>query len=700
MRLQFIRGDVHGLKHEERLQACVVVLGPNDTGKTTLLNLAAMALNSPSQQTKALDADWSAHASFDSDKPDEHPLLVRREMRGGLHALQVTRGLEMETKIRKGQALIDSHLGTAPTFSALDYLHQLSPDARVSFLESKILRVEWTRGAVYFESLVPAGLSHDTIIKLMDQWAHKGGYGDPDTAEKRDGQQMLVGLREGLRQRHRELSAEAKELRGAISQAEANRPTDLPPGTVAHWRVELEKHDAVIAEHRERKGVIDGQRSARAALLSQRDGLARAIAAANEDDWSDGDASHKRAVTERTDRVAVVVASHDQAGQAMQAAQAEQERRRTDLDEIVNLCRDAETELAMAQAFARDAESVREVIDLARLVTLHLDNWLDPETAPETLVESTKRLRGAVAVVDDVSGPDTLKRLSDAIQGLSKQRVGLQTLAGVASRAYDRAAALDRETAEVVTRARDSLAAGEKALQTHGERWKQAAADVARWTTEKETTEASLAELPDGDADAVDEVLTQLGQERERLVSNVDRLNDHAGAMAALESHRAKLRQATDLRDQVTDAGKRVKAATVSRMAAAIEPVTAPASLITQQVLGMELGIDLEQGGMPYLYADAPARGGPTGRIPVFSASHSQRSVALMALQAAIQSKLRGWRSVVLDDLEHLEPERRTKFVEAMRDAVHERGLLHNFMCAAVADGWEPPDGVQIIRLG
>ena len=154
----------------------------------------------------------------------------------------------------------------------------------------------------------------------------------------------------------------------------------------------------------------------------------------------------------------------------------------------------------------------------------------------------------------------------------------------------------------------------------------------------------------------------------------------------------AKLTDAIDKRARIVNAGKTVKRVLLESMAKALSPLTEIASGITQDVMGATMTLISDTGINLVLDFDG---------VPVHltDASNSQRMTALMALQVAVQSKVTGWRSVFLDDLEGLEHARRTKFVQAMAKAVRD-GLIDNFVAASVEDGWAPPTDVQHVNLG
>ena len=268
---------------------------------------------------------------------------------------------------------------------------------------------------------------------------------------------------------------------------------------------------------------------------------------------------------------------------------------------------------------------------------------------------------------------------------------GTQAILGAARRTYDRkrqeSIAANHVAVDAKHEQRRRYEAYQRALRAQNEHAKQlaqASDAITALTDERETIEI-------GDPGALEDMREALGAERIEVRQRLDALTDYDAAQTAQMSQEQRHSEAKARRTQLRAAREHLRAVLGRLLHNQLSPLVAPMSRITERVIDATVEVDLTDGAHFYLVRDGE-------RIRLDDAPASARVVTYAALQAVIRSSLGGWRHLILDDLETLDHERRTRFIEALRIEVDEK-RLDQVLVACVDDGWEPPEGTHTIRL-
>jgi hypothetical protein len=348
-----------------------------------------------------------------------------------------------------------------------------------------------------------------------------------------------------------------------------------------------------------------------------------------------------------------------------------------------------DTELARLEA-ARGARAVlgdlfQAIEDVLTVAVQHAPR------VPAELKPPMTKLAALVGEVDELDGADRDDGLTGERDTLLQEAQGVQVQVGVAQR---QAAAAQRAHDALKGRQQGAMARATTA-ELQRDQWVAADGERARREVQAadqlQAIEVELGELaPTGHQGTAEQQIGVLNAERVEVLRNIDKLNDHASAAVEAESARLGLGAATSKRADIRAAGEAVRDLLGQRLQAAVAPLLDPVNEHLFPALGGQ-GLSIRLGKGAHLELQ------PSG-TPLASASTSERVCALMLLQAAVHARQGGWRHVLVDDLEHLDHERRTAFVGAMA-AWMEAGELDTFIGACVDDGWTPPPGVDVVRL-
>jgi hypothetical protein len=196
-----------------------------------------------------------------------------------------------------------------------------------------------------------------------------------------------------------------------------------------------------------------------------------------------------------------------------------------------------------------------------------------------------------------------------------------------------------------------------------------------------------------GGLDLIDALIDSKQADRRRLIEAADKLSDVEGDRVALESARADAQRLQAELDTVIATRDAITAAKSQWLASKISGSLAPARRITTAVLGAEVSVTTDDDGAHILLGDIDLDTVQGDQL------RSPRIVALAALRVAMLSNLEGLRALFVDDLECIDEERRSRFIEALAAEVR-CGTIHQVMGASV-DALVTPlgDDVCAVRL-
>ena len=457
-----------------------------------------------------------------------------------------------------------------------------------------------------------------------------------------DGREALRDAWKRVDEASKQGGKDVTRLGGAISTAEAaEKARQLPEGDVAGWRVKLDELNTEIGRVREARGRADQAAKEAKRQDAERASLTAELDALNNTDHDALDQRAQAAVDEARTKATAAATAAQEARQRHEAAAATADQKQRELVE-------AQASAKLAPRFTAWMERLRAL-------------------GAEDVIEEMQALVDA-----DTAGEQAL---ADAA---GRQR-------DTAKRALDAAVSAQATADKAVTTATTQLEALRVARNGHGTR----AAELARRIEEISTRLAEL-EGEAGNLDTHDQELRGLAVRRDDALKAIDLLTDATGARAALLIHREDLRTAEARRSQGRAARDAVEGLLADLMTEAVGPFVDVASRITEAVTGLPLRVDLRGGFSWQLGTDADAHG---------EGSRSEHAVALIALRVAIVSGRPGWRSVVLDDLENLDADRRWRLLQVMVDEAA-RGTFDNFLAAGVIEsGTSYPDGVTVHEL-
>lgn len=650
MRLASLTVETPAFSRGFTVEPVCVVLGPNESGKTTLLQAIDVAVRGQGaaawdrfRERARIRASWS--------ESEQLAFRVDRGVDGGRTTVEVNgRALG----VKAADAAIRDALGDAALFDlgawlALPLRDQLAEVATWSSVDP----VGFDLAAV--RDLVERRLSRplvDTFVKL--------GISDPPAADARSWVGAMVAA---VREVDLAANAEALRLNKIVDDVERGRADQraaLPPGTVAMWRGEVDRIDAQLGALRTKLGASEeadeaatraqeALQTVSAALTRVNDQLDRATTAARE----------------QQQRLAAVVARCDEQLATVKAAEAADESARvaaTRSAEEVALLRE---ELARAEGLHENERYLRDRLSLVA------DNDDVPMWARLRVSEVLERAGLGGSVLRDQLATKTNEHAGYAVKAAGTTRQLTAARASYATLVGDR---------DVLT----------KQIAVESNRIARLTGERSALEQEAERAQAAVLAAGTADTSAVRAAIDGLLVDRKVALGNADKLSDFDGSEAAhaqriLDRQEAVARRtlARDLQPILLDVQLRL-------VEAALVPMLRTASAITSAVYGYQLTVQRREGERSLVFF-AQRNGGPAIRIE--HASQSVRAVIGIALRAALLQYRRGWRALLVDDFEHVDPARRDAVIRAILDA----GVSDTLIVAAVADGWAP--AYPVIRL-
>ena len=457
-----------------------------------------------------------------------------------------------------------------------------------------------------------------------------------------DGREVLRDAWKRVDEASKAGGRDVTRLNGAITTAEAaEKARQLPEGDVASWRGKLAGINTDIGRVREARGRADQASREAKRVDAERTTLTTELDALTSRDHDAEDRRAVDAVEAARTKATAAAGAVTEARQRFEAATTTAAAKQRELVE-------AQASAKLAPRFVAWMERLRDIG--AEDIAAEMQTLIDIDTAGEQAVA------------------EAAARQVDA-----------------AKRALDAATSVQAAADKAVTAAAAQLETLRTARATGGDR----SADLARRIEDAANRLAQL-EGEAGNLDTLDQELKALTAQRDAAQRAIDALTDANEARAALLVHRDEVKVAEARRSQGRAARDAVEGLLADLMTEAVGPFVDVANRITEAVTGLPLRVDLRGGFSWQLGSEADGHG---------EGSRSEHAVALIALRIAIVSGRPGWRSVVLDDLENLDADRRYRLLQVMVDEAA-RGTFDNFLAAGVIPpGTSYPDGVTVHEL-
>lgn len=662
-----------GTRGQLSIAPVTMLVGKNDAGKTTILNLPRLLLDGPKQ------GDWPAvgEARYPFNVTGgwaldggDRMVLDRGRSSEGTHLVSVDGNPQ---KVTAAAIEVGRVAGKAWGLS-ISELVALTGRFRMDWLHANVLRAPWPLDQVEAD-LVEAGVDA--------AWLRGFVWGEaPIAGQSLPGQDFTKRAIAVLETEDKVNEAKIRTLRGAVEQIQPP-PPDLPTGTVAEWRSKLEALTAEGHELNRRSGEIQGATTARAAFAKQVAVVEAKLGALPSDESLR--IKHSRAVGERDRAVAAVETQRAR----VVAPELDLEQQTTELRRMETEHSDLYKQVAELDDRLRVAMNRAAAVDLLPDVFAAIDRLVTELGGKGASYRTLDALRAAADDARSGHRSEDYAELADLRQRMAALHTAVTQANARVERAYQNEQLAEAELsrlAKAVTGWRETVEMVERERADVQVRREALLADLAQL---REQTEA----VQDDDSAALADALLAARERHKEITRVIDRLNDAASDQARAAEHQFNLSTATAVRGRIRDALTALRDVRARWADKEMAELLAPACELTQAVIGMGLTFRPDDDARISLV-------GTVGQmIDLETASHSQRTIAYVALYVAMVRQLRGWRAVILDDLEHLEKGRRTALFVYLRDLV-DQGGLDQVIGAAVADGWAAPPGVHLTRIG
>ncbi len=687
-RLSRLAWSLHDGKFEASLDipSCLVVIGNNETGKSSILSAIDIALHGrKGTPVDGVTFDWSVSAMFDGAGQ------IGRYQSNGKPAL---RWGSMGGGTKEVQAKIDIAFGAAGSFRISDFIGANARD------QQKILDQVLGVGSWTVDDIVgrpPVDGESEQAPYLPDLAKSLDELGLVMSEDRTDSRLFLNALLNKVREADLAANADATRLLKVVQQDEAERGTEpeLPPGTVASWRARIAELDGQINDLERQVGAA-GESAKRV-----RD-TARALDLATQRE-RDADADVTKAVSEvaaLNGAIAVGEKDLDTKNATMAEAKAVLAKRRLEEQAAQNALKEAKAKQDAARSLDYSLGAVAEIVG-------------PPVRDAITLIEAAVSAPAPVSQLALFAArrPDEVQAVLSALRALrdrsyratadsrSSVAPALPEEAGVAAAITALGAATRVESARVIEVRDAQTSLSQKRVLLVQQRTAEDRARVRQAAAQTGTTEAQAA-LVTGSDDSGDnapllEQINGMKLEKATATLNADALTDAAGREGARTSRLYDLAAAQSRRELARRLTGRILAVQTRMGSEQVGPMLADCNRILEAVTGATLEMDANDPAAKSLHLSLRRAGRLFG---LDQASHSLRSCVYVALHTAIVSRMPGWRAVILDDAENLSKDRRERLVEALLDEVV-GGRLDNVIVASVDDGWRPLAVVPTIRI-
>jgi len=645
----------------------VVITGPNEAGKTSLLSLPRLAVT-PAPVSKFVLLGQSPDRFQVVLKYDDGT-LVDRQVKRGKHTLALNgeRGTP-----RNVQPLVDNLVGEAFGWS-FQQLLGMTPAARLEWLEANILD---SQGRDFRQQVAPyvARINHIMGSEIVP----------PDVEITRE---RLVAYLDTLKAEDKAVNRDANRLHKVVAHDEKEAAAvDLPPGTVASWRAKGDELDKQIEQLAQQQGQAEGAAQGRDAIKARIADLEQLI--------------------QQGQDVDLEAMKKDQAAELKQLKADVAE-----LDKELKEATDKKLEARGNNTLAHDRTTAAEAA--VDTIQAQIDEH-------QQRIERVQHGGGQCPLIPDkacdaLKDPALLDQMNAWADTLQADLVKAQDEVKAAKTKEEASHRLMQHPAKVAREVQAKATRAEAKLDELPKQHAQALADaeaklaeVERLVSELDTKRGELLALPDNLADeGIAAQLEGLRTEKAQAILNADTLTDNAAAVAERLKHQKELDDAVDKRDEIRDLLRDLgpKGLLGRILADAFGPLVGQVNHYLKPITGSTIWFDAD-GGLSLGYSRPTIE---EGKVPLETASESHAVVISTIVAAVVLSKLDGWRHLAIDGLEVLSkdrtsnhpdlPPRRDGLVLALV-AMCNDGLLDDCWLASVDDGWQPPEGVHWHQMG
>lgn len=580
-----------------------VLVGPNESGKTTALGAIEAALHGPTGSTWPVLGTIDDHLTIavEFESADGSRVRLQRGARRGKHQVQ----FQGSRKVRQVASEIAATFGRGAVWRPVDLQGM-----------TRAQRLAW------FQANMAGGLVDLDLGELEE---HLGEL-DVEVPTWTRPVEQLTAMADQLREERLQIDRDRKSAKATVDRLSA----DPPPASSGSTAM----HEARLEELRQEGERLASELGRAEGLQSSRAQIASVIARLEQELGEDRNNPNGHPI--RTDDAKTgALARVEQLSGLLTTIVEQKERAKRVIGRLDEEIRHGED--------ADDGEPVRllrEALDLcdadgrvASLIRLAIE-----ELAPD--LEQLRAMRDRTAA----NLAELEAKHSAAFDARHRYLLGIQQ--------YDRIRQIEKRLQELVAE-RDAIEL----------------IPVEAIKTSREALRVEYAEV--------------------RSELKVCQASDRHRVM--LRTARSELRKLTTRRVQVTEAERVVREALVEALEQQTRPLRDPMSRICRAVLGADVRVRLDDGLDLELVREMEQV------MHIDEAPASARATAYAALQVAVRESLGGMRYVLLDDLEHLDQDRRTRFVKAMVAEV-DGGHLDWCLLAGVDDGWRPP-GVTLIEM-
>jgi hypothetical protein len=669
------------LSFDLELEPVTLIVGRNEAGKSCALGLPSLGVNGPSGAHWPVigpspDYDFFVELLFDDG------VLIER-------GYSATKGHEAMwngkafSGLRQVQDRIRDHVGTAALFK-LDDLVSLSPAKQLAWLEEEVLDGSWPLDVV--QTRVQAIMDAQGVTDL-GAFLQIEGFQWP---RSRDGRRELADLRNKVAQADHEQDVIARRLKNVVEQDHEESQAGMAPGTVAEVHARLAAIQSEIEAAKEKRGELQGKDIGRREIEAQVANLHVELDKLRGQDlgadmtriWGEIQASEaKLAESQRVTKEA-----------RAKVSDLESQLAPIEADLSVLLERGGELS-GRVKALEVRAEELKPwtafLIDVGELVAaaVHFESRLSEYNGDRDLVKRVReRIDPMMETIEGIALTKARDELSAARKdyaGRDQQAKALRRQLDAAKKTLDASVDLDRKLERRIA----ADMATHKSLQTKAADQNNRLAAIAKNMAE---LSESLAGIGDTATEAIESQLGALATEKEALEATLNVLQDQVNEQAARVENRIKLNDARDRREAIRAFQKQLEKLWRDLLDDLLRPLAEPVNMICRRVMEADW-LGTSETGFTWGLTRKDVDLGP--------GSKSGNAVALAALRLAIVRRLKGWRHLIIDDLENLQRERRTALLECMLEQVA-AGRLDNFLGAGMFDDttWVPK-GVKVIEL-